>query len=98
VRSTDLLCRYAGDRFAVLMPDTAPETAQALGHQLPRAIGSLRHHTLHTGQPLMPTVRYAFRRVDAEPPQLLSELNRALERRMPFEQDLDAAGGVAVAI
>jgi hypothetical protein len=43
-------------------------------------------------------VRYAFRRIDAEPPQLLSELNRALERRMPFAQDLDAAGGVAVAI
>jgi len=98
LRSTDLLCRYAGDRFAVLLPNTAPETAQALGHQLRRAIGSLRHHTLHTGQPLMPTARYAFRSVDAEPPLLLKELNRALERRMPFEQDTDAAGGVAVAI
>jgi diguanylate cyclase (GGDEF)-like protein len=97
LRSTDLLCRYAGDRFAVLLPDTAPDTAQALGHQLRRAVGSMRHHTQHKGQAVMPTMRYVFRSVDAEPRQLLKELNRALERRMPFEPAYDAAG-TAVAI
>ena len=98
LRSTDLLCRYAGDRFAVLLPGTGVDTAQALGHQLRRAVGSLRHHTRHSGQPLMPTVRYVFRGVDTEPRQLLKEMNRALERRMPGQQDADDANGIAVAI
>ena len=98
LRSTDLLCRYAGDRFAVLLPHTAPDTAQSLGHQLKRAVGSLRHHAQHNGQPLMPTVRYTFRSVDADPRQLLKELNRSLERRMPYQSSADEASGVAVAI
>ncbi|MEJ7805640.1 MAG: GGDEF domain-containing protein [Telluria sp.] len=98
LRSTDLLCRYAGDRFAVLLPNTAPDTAQALGHQLRRAVGSLRHHTQHHGHPVTPTVRYTFRSVDADPRQLLKELNRSLERRMPYQYGADEASGVAVAI
>lgn len=98
LRGTDLLCRYAGDRFAVLLPGTSIDTAQALGHQLRRAVGSLRHHTRHSGQPLMPTVRYVFRGVDAEPRQLLKEMNRSLERRMPGQQDAADTNGIAVAI
>ena len=97
LRSTDLLCRYAGDRFAVLLPGTGVDTAQALGHQLRRAVGSLRHHTRHSGQPLMPTVRYVCRAVDAEPRQLLKEMNRSLERRMPGQQDAADPTCIAVA-
>lgn len=82
LRSTDLLCRYAGDRFAVLVPRTDAESARALAEQLRRAVASLRHHTQRSGQPLQVSVRYAARSVDAEPRQLLLELNRALERRM----------------
>ena len=98
LRSTDLLCRYAGDRFAVLLPNTAPDTAQALGHQLRRAVSSLRHHTQHNGQPITPTMRYTFRSVDADPRQLLKELNRSLERRMAYQYGADDASGVATAI
>jgi diguanylate cyclase (GGDEF)-like protein len=83
LRSTDLLCRYAGDRFAVLLPKTHPETARALADHLRRAVASLRHHAQRSGTPIQSTVRYTFRNVDAEPRQLLKELNRALERRMP---------------
>jgi diguanylate cyclase (GGDEF)-like protein len=82
LRSTDLLCRYAGDRFAVLMPDTDAGTSSALAEHVRRAVASLRHHARRSGQPLQVSVRYAARRVDAEPQQLLQELNRALERRM----------------
>jgi diguanylate cyclase (GGDEF)-like protein len=88
LRSTDLLCRYAGDRFAVLLPNTPAELAHALADQLRRAVASLRHHAQRSGQAITPTMRYTFRNVDAEPRQLLKELNRALERRMP----LTAAG------
>ncbi|MES2014984.1 MAG: diguanylate cyclase [Pseudomonadota bacterium] len=97
LRSTDLLCRYAGDRFAVLLPDTAPESAHALADHLRRAVASLRHHARRSGSPITPTVRYTFRNVDAEPRQLLKELNRALERRMPsapYDQDLPAGAAV----
>ena len=84
LRSTDLLCRYAGDRFAILLPGTSADAAHALADHLRRAVAGLRHHSQHRGVPIMSTVRYAFRSVDAEPRQLLRELNRALERRMPL--------------
>ena len=84
LRSTDLLCRYAGDRFAVMLPATQADTAHALADHLRRAVASLRHHAQGSGLPIMPTIRYTFRNVDAEPRQLLKELNRALERRMPL--------------
>lgn len=94
LRSTDLLCRYAGDRFAVLLRETQPDTAQALAQHLRRAVASLRHHAQHCGQPISPTVRVVFRSVDSEPRQLLKEMNRALERRMPakpaFNDDVGA--------
>lgn len=96
LRSTDLLCRYAGDRFAVLLPGTRADAAHALADHLRRAVASLRHHT-QRGEAITPTVRYTFRNVDAEPRQLLRELNRALERRMPhtpYGQDDSAAGAV----
>ena len=97
LRSTDLLCRYAGDRFAVLLPNTRPDVALALAEHLRRAVASLRHHAQRSGMAILPSVRYTFRNVDAEPRQLLKELNRALERRMPSPPaPPDAAPGVAV--
>lgn len=87
LRSSDLLCRYAGDRFAILLPATHAETAHALADHLRRAVACLRHHAQRSGLPITPTVRYVFRNVDAEPRQLLKELNRALERRMPSFAD-----------
>ena len=83
LRRTDLLCRYAGDRFAILLPATDGDTARALAEQLRRAVATLRHHTHASGEALQVTVRYAVRHVDIEPRQLLKEINRALERRMP---------------
>jgi diguanylate cyclase (GGDEF)-like protein len=96
LRPTDLLCRYAGDRFAVLLPATGADTAQAMGHHLRRAVASLRHHARHNGQPIMPTMRYVCRAVDAEPRQLLKEMNRALERPMPYASGEPAYGGNTV--
>ncbi|MES2318526.1 MAG: GGDEF domain-containing protein [Pseudomonadota bacterium] len=97
LRSTDLLCRYAGDRFAVLLSNTRAEAAHALADHLRRAVASLRHHAQRSGQAITPTIRYTFRNVDAEPRQLLKELNRALERRMPqTPYGQDAPAGVTV--
>jgi diguanylate cyclase (GGDEF)-like protein len=87
LRSTDLLCRYAGDRFAVLLPGTDGETARLLAEHLRRAVAGLRHHAQRSGQPLAASVRFALRRVDADPRELLKDLNRALERRMTPAND-----------
>jgi len=97
LRKSDLLCRYAGDRFAVLLPDTTPDTAHALADHLRRAVASLRHHAQHSGTPIVSTIRYTFRNVDAEPRQLLKELNRALERRMPSAPYGEALPAAAIA-
>ncbi len=88
LRSTDLLCRYAGDRFAVLLPATAPDAANALADHLRRAVSSLRHHPQRATVPpmaIVPTIRYSYRNLDTDPRRLLKELNRALERRMPLD-------------
>jgi diguanylate cyclase (GGDEF)-like protein len=82
LRTTDLLCRYAGDRFAVLMPDLEPEAARVLAEQLRRAIACLRHYPLHHAKPIEVTVRWAARPLDGNPRELLKELNRTLERRI----------------
>lgn len=91
LRSTDLLCRYAGDRFALLLPCTNADQARALAEQLVRAVASLRHYPQHGGIPVKITMRHVARPVAAEPRQLLKELNRALERRMPLGMAGDSA-------
>lgn len=87
LRSTDLLCRYAGDRFAVLIPGSDSRAAATLGDQLRRAVAVLCHHAQADGQAIQVSIRYAARPVDAEPRQLLKELNCALERRLPAATD-----------
>ncbi len=91
LRSTDLLCRYAGDRFAILLPGTDAEQARAMAEQLRRAVASLRHHPQRGGAALQTSMRHVTRPVDADPRQLLKELNRALERRIPAHVSADSA-------
>lgn len=41
LRSSDILCRYGGEEFVLIMPDTAPENAGALCDRLRQAIQSV---------------------------------------------------------
>jgi diguanylate cyclase (GGDEF)-like protein len=86
LRSGDLLCRYAGDRFGILLPATELEPARAIGDQLRRAVATLRHHPLHGGQPIGVTMRSVERALDGDPRQLLKDANRSLERRMARQE------------
>lgn len=45
LRATDVLCRFAGDRFAVLLPATRSDVATRLAAQLRQAVASLSFHT-----------------------------------------------------
>lgn len=44
LRNEDLLCRYAGDRFAVLMPGLTVLDARDAAQHLCRMVSSMRHH------------------------------------------------------
>ena len=44
LRNDDLLCRYAGDRFALLLPDTGMAEAESMARHLAAMVGQMRHH------------------------------------------------------
>ncbi len=81
LRHQDLLCRLAGDRFVVLLPDTAEQQARLLAEELQTAVASLAHKTRQHGERLhlraSTAVVMAF---DDDAEQLLQRLNLALAK------------------
>jgi diguanylate cyclase (GGDEF)-like protein len=78
LRSDDLLCRYAGDRFALLMPGTSEADATILAHHLCDMVGRMRHHAGGTLVPL--TLRHACAAADDAPETVLRALNQAVHQ------------------
>jgi len=76
LRNDDLLCRYAGDRFALLMPGLDAHEAGALARHLCFMTGHMRHHGPRG--PVALSLRFACAPVDAEPDALLAALGREL--------------------
>lgn len=76
LRNDDLLCRYAGDRFAVLMPGTSAVDAASRAQHLCAMVGQMRHHADAVPVPL--TLRWAAAPADAGPDAVLGQLNRAM--------------------
>jgi diguanylate cyclase (GGDEF)-like protein len=77
LRNDDLLCRYAGDRFAVLMPATDLPAAEALARHLCLMVGQMRHHA---GQAVIRlTLRHACSTVDAAPETVLASLSQRID-------------------
>lgn len=64
LRPDDLLCRYAADRFCVLMPGLQGTPAQAHVDHLRQALSSLAHHA-RSGERLQLPARAALATVDA---------------------------------
>jgi len=54
IRKEDLFARYGGDEFAVVMPETDPETAKAVGEQLRHAAAT--HLFAYDGRPYQVTI------------------------------------------
>lgn len=78
LKPQDLVCRYAGDRFAILMLDTPPvQTGRAAQH-LRQAVATLAHHTL-AGVRIRVSARTVHAPVSADPDRLLAELDAELE-------------------
>lgn len=76
LRNDDLLCRYAGDRFALLMPDTGAAEADALARHLAAMVSQMRHHAKDGRVHI--TLRHASANADQAPDVLLAQLGREL--------------------
>lgn len=74
-----LLCRYAADRFCVLLPGTEAASAQGLALQLQAALNHLGHHT-RAGLRLQLAARSAWALMQAQQPA--DEQLLALARRL----------------
>lgn len=78
LRPEDLLCRYAGDRYAILMPEASAATAAATAGHLQQALRSLAHHT-RAGTRLRLSGRVVWAVLSDDTDALLSRLDQALE-------------------
>ncbi|KAF0865965.1 GGDEF domain-containing protein [Pseudomonas sp. LD120] len=81
LRRQDLLCRLAGDRFVVLLPNTGERQAQLLALELQQAVQALAHKTRQHGERLHLAASSAVVMALEETPEgLLKRLNLALAR------------------
>lgn len=81
LREQDLVCRYAADRFAVVLPETSEAQAQQLASELKRAVAAFAYKHKGSGQTLYQTMSTgvaADSGLRAE--QLIQMANGALEQ------------------
>lgn len=84
LRHRDLLCRYAGDRFVVLMPETPLAEARRRAGHLCRMVEAMSFHARGGDACLPLQARVACAAADADPQALLTALNRAVEADAPI--------------
>lgn len=81
LRRQDLLCRLAGDRFVVLLPNTGESQARLLALELQQAVQGLAHKTRQHGERVHLSASTAVvMAVNEAPDALLKRLNLALAR------------------
>lgn len=83
LRNSDLLCRYAGDRFAILLPDTDAAMAEKIAGELENVIAHFCHRSSLNGERIVLSARTAVSLADAPAETLLARLNRLLEVMRP---------------
>lgn len=67
LRNDDLLCRYAGDRFAVLMPGVTGAAARDAAQHLCAMVAMMRHHAGADAIPIALTLRHGCAEPDGSP-------------------------------
>lgn len=77
LRNEDLLCRYAGGRFAVLMPGLGVCAAHESARHLCAMVASMRHHARQAPLPI--TLRHSCAPAGGAPEALLAALCRQLD-------------------
>lgn len=77
LRNEDLLCRYAGDRYALLLPGMAQHAAAELAAHLCFMVGRMRHAS--PGGPVTLALRHASTLAEGDPVALLAKLGKAID-------------------
>ncbi|WP_221799705.1 GGDEF domain-containing protein [Oceanobacter mangrovi] len=81
LRQNDLVCRYAADRFAVLLPDTDSDRGRQLGEELAGAVKHFAYKHKTTGESLYQTVSIGLASWQGETAeQLIQRANLALQQ------------------
>ncbi|TAV89006.1 PleD family two-component system response regulator [Rhizobium leguminosarum] len=81
IRGADLACRYGGEEFVVVMPDTSPEIAAAVAERLRAAIETAPFMLKHSGEALNVTASFGIASRIASvltPGQLMKQADLAL--------------------
>lgn len=79
LRQHDLLCRLAGDRFALILPHTGERQARILAGELQQSIRHLAYKSSRHGERLyLSATAVALMAHDEGPETLLQRLNRAM--------------------
>ncbi len=79
VRRDDLVCRYAGDRFAVLLPATDTLQTLRMAEHLRRMIALMRHYPKAGNTPVSLSARHVCAAIEGNADALLDTLNQRLE-------------------
>ncbi|MBB2751659.1 UNVERIFIED_ORG: two-component system cell cycle response regulator [Rhizobium aethiopicum] len=81
IRGADLACRYGGEEFVVVMPDTSPEIAATVAERLRAAVESAPFRLKHSGEALNVTASFGIAsRIGSvlTPDQLMKQADLAL--------------------
>lgn len=80
LRQSDVLCRYAGDRYAVILPETGERNAAVLAGQLDRAVSNFAFHHGDGVEAYYPSIAVGVATMSRLDPSALEEqVNRSLE-------------------
>ncbi|MDN4503047.1 diguanylate cyclase [Alteromonadaceae bacterium BrNp21-10] len=83
IRANDLACRYAGDRFILLLPQTSQNTANDIAQHIRHSLQHLAFKAPASNQPIYQSLTYAadeFRPGD-QIDSLIQRINRRLDQR-----------------
>ncbi len=81
LRQQDLICRYAADRFAVLLPDTSIERARQISAELVLAVSHFAYKHKQTGATLYQSISVGLAAWQQDSPEaLIQRANQALEQ------------------
>lgn len=88
LRRHDLVCRLAGDRFAILLPHTGEHEAHRIAAELKQSIVHLAHRSRDHGERirLRASSSVAMARHRDTPTSLMEKLNSALHSARPAQQ------------
>ena len=79
LRRCDLLCRYAGDRFAIVLPNTGETMAQMIAQELANAVRHFAFKTSRQGESVFHSVSIGVAlALDDSAEHLLARANQAL--------------------